>query len=864
MAGSALPPRNWKGPKRVNNGERPDSFLFAFKFARRDLRGSLKGFRIFLACLVLGVAAIAGVGTLSGSITRGLEENGRVILGGDVDIRLTQRAANEDEKNWFRENGRLSEIDTMRAMVRGMDSKISTLSELKAVDGAYPLFGALTLTDDSPAGPPQELLEKQDGIYGALIEPALADRLDLSRGSLVKVGDLAVQVRGLIATEPDKASQGLALGPRMIISGAALQDTGLVQPGSLVRYHYRIALAPGQSIADFRENAQTAFPDAVWRIRDATNGAPGIKRFIDRVSLFLTLVGLTALAVGGVGVGNAVRAYLDGKTETIATLKCLGASSRLIFRIHYLQVLFLAVMGSIIGLLLGIGGAMMASEFLARALPVPPKITITAGPLLMATAYGLLTATVFTIWPLARARETPAASLFRSQFSRFRWPRLQYILAILVSLGVLVLLAVLTSYEKKFAAIFIVSLAGIFALLMATGYAVQSLARRLHRPKIPALRLAIANLYRPDAATNSVILSMGLGLTLFVTVALIEGNLTRQVQEQIPERAPAFFFIDIQSDQLDNFVKTAESVPGVSDVEHVPNMRGRITRVNGVPAAEVKVAPDARWALRGDRGITYAAMPPKGAVVVDGKWWPEDYAGPPLVSMDKEIAKGLGLQLGDPITVNVMGREITATVANLREIDWTTMSINFVLVFDPHSLKGAPHAHLATARADDKAENALFRAVTGKYANISVIRMKEALQTVAKILEQLSSAVSAISSITLVAGILVLAGAFAAGHRKRVYDAVILKVLGATRKNIFATFLLEYALLGLVTSVIAAGAGWIAAYFVVTELLDGKWVSLPFTILATILVSVAVTLSFGLVGSWRALGEKTAPVLRVD
>ncbi|MCF8465810.1 MAG: FtsX-like permease family protein [Sneathiella sp.] len=848
----------------MNRQHNPESLGLAVKFARRDLRGNLKGFRIFLACLVLGVAAIAGVGTLSASITEGLRANGQVILGGDIDVRLTHRPASAEELGWLEEQGKISKIQTLRAMVGAFDGGKRTLAELKVVDEVYPLFGQLTVTAAGGTQNPQEMLAKRQGEYGALVEQGLIDRLELVLGSQIRIGELNFEVRGIIASEPDKASQGMALGPRTIISTDALTETGLVQPGSLLRYHYRIALHPDQSIAGFYENVKTVFPGAGWRIQDATNGAPGIKRFVDRVALFLTLVGLTALVVGGVGVGNAVRAYLEGKIPTIATLKCLGASSRFIFRIHYLQVLFLALAGSLAGLLLGVGGAIIASEFLARTLPIPPEISLQPGPLLLASAYGLLTATLFTIWPLARARETPAAALFRDTVSPHKWPRPVYFAAILFSFAALVMLAIFTSQETTFALIFVAAIIGIFGVLILVGYGVQAAARTLPRFKTPSLRLAIANLHRPGAATRSVILSMGLGLTLFVTVALIEGNLTRQVQEQLPEKAPAFFFIDIQPNQLADFVKTAELVHGVSEITHVPNMRGRITKVKDVPAAEVSVAPEAKWALRGDRGLTYAATPPAGAVVVEGKWWPENYSGPPLVSMDRDIAQGMGLKIGDSLTVNVMGRDIDAKIANLREIDWTTLAINFVLVFDENSLRGAPHSHLATARAEGVAESDLFRAVTDKFANISVIRMKEALQTVSSILEQLSSAVSAISSITLIAGVMVLAGAFAAGHRKRVYDAVILKVLGATRRDIFVTFLLEYALLGLVTSVIAAVAGWLAAYLIITELLEAKWISLPFTIIATILASVAVTLLFGLLGSWRALGEKVAPVLRSD
>ncbi|MEH6404865.1 MAG: ABC transporter permease [Sneathiella sp.] len=842
-----------------------ETFSLAVKYAFRELRGGLKGFRIFVACLVLGVAAIAGVGTLSSSISEGLRANGRVILGGDVDVRLTSRFASADEQHWLRSKGQVSEIQVLRAMVGAPASDQRLLSELKAVDSLYPLFGSLEQSSSqNPDTSFQALLANDKGDFGALVEPTLLDRLEVKIGDSLKIGGLRLEIRGVISSEPDKASQGMSLGPRVIISSSALQATGLVQPGSLLRYHYRLALNTQTTIADFREDAKLSMPDAGWRITDSSNGAPGIKRFVERVAMFLTLVGLTALIVGGVGVGNAVHAYLDGKISTIATMKCLGASSGLIFRIHYLQVLVLAFLGSIAGLILGVGLAIIASQFLASALPVPAIVTFQAGPLVLATAYGLLTATLFAIWPLARARETPAASLFRDVVAKRRWPRPFYLALVLVTFAALVALAILTVEEKVFAAGFVVAAIAIFFVLLLMGYLIQLGAKYAPKFRIPALRLAIANLHRPGAATASVVLSMGLGLTLFVTVALIEGNLREQVQDQLPENAPAFFFIDIQNNQLPDFVGTAQKIEGVSDVNHVPNLRGRIVKVNGIPAAQVNVASDVKWVLRGDRGLTYAKEIPVNATVVEGKWWPEDYQGAPLISLDQGAAVGMGIGIGDTLTVNVMGREVTATIANLREIDWSTLAINFVMVFDENTLAGAPHSHLATAKAGTDAEVRLFRTITKAFPNISVIRMKEALQTVSKILEQLSSAVTATASITLVAGVLVLAGAFAAGHRKRVYDAVILKVLGATRRDIFKTFLLEYAILGLITSLIAAGAGWLAAHTVITEILEAKWINLPYTVLGTIVISVCVTLLFGLLGSWRALGEKVAPVLRSD
>ncbi len=843
-----------------------ESLGLSIKYAFRELRGGLNGFRIFVACLILGVAAIAGVGTLSSSINDGLRANGKVILGADIDVRLTARPADPPQRQWLAKQGEVSSLIVMRAMVHAPSVDLRLLAELKSVDAIYPLYGDLKLNtrDGGFVGSPYQFLQNQEGSYGALVEPLLLDRLEIGIGDTLKIGQQDFVISGVIEREPDKASQGMALGPRVIISDAAMSMTGLVQPGSLLKYHYRLKLADNISIEEFRDLADQQQANAGWRITDSSNGAPGIKRFVDRVAMFLTLVGLTALVVGGVGVGNAVRSYLEGKTETIATLKCLGASSSFIFRIHYFQVLILALLGSLIGVVLGVGGAYVASQFLAQALPVPAVVTLQMSPLILATAFGLLTATLFAVWPLARARETSAASLFRDFAGQKKWPKPFFQLVTAIAFVTLVGLAVGTFNEKFFAIAFVIAASLVFAILYFVGMAVQEIAKKAPRARFPILRLAIANLHRPGSATASVVLSMGLGLTLFVTVALIEGNLRAQVQDQLPENAPAFFFIDIQNSQLADFKDATASIDGVSDVNHVPNLRGRVVSVNGVPASEVKISSDVKWVLRGDRGLTYSKEIPVNATIVAGDWWPENYTGSPLISLSEDAAVGMGVGVGDEMTINVMGREITAKIASLRKIDWSSLAINFVIVFDHDTLAAAPHSHLATAKASDASERELFRAVTKTFPNISVVRMKEALQTVSKILEQLSSAVTATASVTLVSGILVLAGAFAAGHRKRVYDSVILKVLGATRKDIFKIFVVEYALLGLVTSIIAAGAGWLGAYIVITDVLEAKWMNLPLTVLGTVAVSVFVTILFGLFGSWKALGEKPAPLLRSE
>ena len=847
------------------------SLTLAARLARRELRGGVRGFRVFIACLALGVAAIAGVGSVSAALTRGLAEGGQEILGGDVSIRLIHREASAEERAYFGERGAVSASAEMRAMARNAAADAvrgQTLVELKAVDNAYPLYGAMEL---SPAIAFDEAIAIRDGIPGLVVEPNLLSRLGVKAGDMVRIGETDFELRATILREPDRVSDGFALGPRAMISWEALAATGLVQPGSLVQYHYRVRLpeaARGSAgISAWIAGLNERFPDAGWRIQDRGDSAPGVRRFVERVALFLSLVGLTALVVGGVGVANAVKSYLDGKRATIAIFKCLGAPGALIFRLYLMQVMALALVGVAIGLVIG-GAAPFAVDAVAGdMIPVPAELGLYGGPLMLAAAYGVLTALAFAIWPLARAREVPATSLFRDLIAPVRrFPRPVYIAATGAALAVLAGLAVALAEERLFALWFVMGASGVFIVLWAAARGIMALAARAPRLRSPELRLALANIHRPGAPTPAVVLSLGLGLTLLVTVSLINGNLTGEISGDLPERAPAFFFVDVQPDQIDGLESLVTSRDGVSGFNRVPMLRGKIASVNGVPSEELKVAQEAQWALRGDRGITYSATPPEGSTLVRGTWWPEDYSGPPLVSFSEELAQGFGVGVGDRIAINVLGREIEAEIANTREIEWTNLGINFVLVFSPGLLSSAPHTVLATVEMNGgpQAEEALERDVTASFPNITSVRVREALDVVNALLGNFAMAVRATGVITLAAGILVLAGAMAAGFHSRVRDAVVLKVLGASRARILGVYVREYAALGLATALVAGFAGTVAAYIVITMLMELPWTFLPGTLAVTILLATLVTAGLGLLGTWRALSVPAAPVLRTD
>lgn len=839
-----------------------NGFALTWKLARRELRGGVRGFRILIACLALGVASIAAVGTVSEAIVAGLRADGRALLGGDVDLRLLHRTTTQDQDAYLAQQAEdLSRTVEMRAMTRPADRRgRRAMVELKAVDEAYPLVGDVALVPDLPL---EEAVARRDGTWGAVAEQTLLTRLGVGVGDRLHIGEATVEVRAVIEREPDRVASVFNFGPRLMVADDALPDTGLVQPGSLIRYHTRITVPAETGVVSWIEDLKAAFPKAGWRIRDTGGAAPGLARFIERMTLFLSFVGLTALLVGGIGVANAVGSYLDSKTATIATLKCLGAPGRLVFRTYLLQIAVLSAVGIVIGLALGVALPTVVLLAVGNLLPVRTEIAVYPLPMVLAAAFGVLVALTFALWPLARARGVAAASLFRTVVAPTRAKvRARDLAAVGGGALALAALTLATANDRYFAYWFVGGAAATLLLLRLGATAIMALAARLPRPRNTVWRLALANLHRPGTPTPNVVLSLGTGLSVLVAVALIEANLSNQISERLPKQAPAFFFIDIQSGQVDAFDAAVRSVNGAGELQRVPSLRGRIVRIAGVPVEKATVAPEAAWAVRGDRGLTYAVAKPARAKVIAGQWWPPDYDGPPIVSVDAGIARGFGVDVGDTITLNILGREITVRIASLREIDWRSVPFDFVFIFAPGALEGAPHTHIAAVAAPPEAEDAIEEAVTDRFANVTAIRVRDALEAVNEMLSGIGHAVRSTASITLVAGALVLAGAIAAGRQRRIYGSVVFKVLGATRGRIVRAFIVEYGLMGLVTGLIAAVIGTTTAWAVIVFLMDSEWVFRPAVVAVTAVVCILITQAMGFAGTWRALSEKAAPHLR--
>lgn len=829
-----------------------------WRIARRDLHRGFRGLRLLFICLFLGVATLATIGNLTAAITGEIASKGQLLLGGDVEVAMSQREATAAEKAAFSRLGRMSATVRMRAMAQRatMNSgPAAVLTELKGVDDAYPLYGTLMLK-----GRPAQAMRPDEVVIGQ----ALADRLDLRVGQDIHYGEASFRIRDIITDEPDRVGEGFTLGPVAITSMEGVRRTGLIQPGSLYESKYRIRLPDGVDAQRAGATLKKAFPAAGLDIKDRDRAAPGTSRFFERMGQFLSLIGLAALAIAGIGVSNGVASYLAIKRNGIATLKILGATSADVARIYLMQIGAVALIAIGCGLAVGIALPVVLVTAVRDILPVQPGFALTPWPLVTSALYGLLIAFIFTVPPLARARTLPAAALFRETVDRRTGVDRVSVGAVGTAILIVIALALGTAREPVFAASVLGAVGGILIVLLGIGVGIRGLARRAPTVRRPVVRLAIANLHRPGAQTSALVIALGLGLTLFVTLAAIQSSLSHEIQHSVPQKAPDQFVLDIPIAQQTPFLALVKREAPRAEVNIVPTLRGTIVAYRGQRVADLKELPEGAWFLRGERGVTYSDTLPEGSSLVEGDWWSRDYAGPPLVSLDREAAKIMEVGVGDTITVSVLGREIDARIASLRQVNWETMGFNYIMVFSPSALRNAPHSLAATITMppSSKDEPAMARALLAAFPSVSIIAVSEVVTQVTTLLGQMSTAIVLAGSVAILAGIAVLIGAIAASRQARAYDSVILKTLGATRWQILGAQAIEYAILAMALALVALALGLIAGWFVIVRIFEFGWAPDWLLVLATLGAGAVLTLGIGLIGSIPLMSVRPARALR--
>jgi len=829
----------------------------AWGIARRDLSARFKGLRLLLVCLFLGVATLAAIGSLTGAIEGELQSRGRASLGGDVGVEVWQRGLSPDEAAALAALGSVSTGTRLQAMASAGDATAPV--QLKAVDARWPLVGRLRLADGRMVGAPPA--------GQAWLAEGAAARLSLSPGQKFAIAGQPLTVGGIIADEPDRLGEGFSFGPPVIVADSFPASAGLLAPGSQFRTRASVAFGsaydPEQVVASLKKR----FPAAGFTLRTRDAASPGTERFITRMGEFLVLVGLAALVIAGIGIGLGVTSWLDGRRASIATLKVLGATGADIARITLLQVGTAALAAALAGIAAGVLVTPLLARALGDLLPVSTALTIDLPALLRAGAYGLLVALVFTAPPLARARAFPAMALLRSRVSPLRQSWRHAALPVGLGLAAIAGLALATAAQPLLTMGFLAGSAAGLGLLTGFGVLLRKGLARLPRPRNPLLRTALANLHRPGAQTGALVTALGFGLSAFVLLAAVQTSLSANISARVPARAPDFFVLDLPKDRVGEFTAAAQRTAPGARVRVVPNLRGAILGYGPadrmIRVADLKTIPDDAWPLRGERGLTYSDTLPEGNTLTAGAWWQPGYSGPPLVSIDEKLAKALNLKIGDRLAVGLLGVERSATIASTRRIDWDSMGFNYVLVFSPNALADAPHNLAATIDLPPGTPTGgLLRQLVRAFPASSVIETGAMLGDARALLDRMSVAILAASSVAVLAGLAVLLGAIAAARSSRTYDSVVLRVLGASRLQLLVPLLGEYALLAGLLALVALPLGCGIAWGIIVLQFEFDWLPDWTQILAVLGGGLALVLAFAVTASLPVLRARPARVLR--
>ncbi len=843
---------------------------FYFRTLLRESRGSRGRLAFFVACLAVGVAAVVAVAGLSASLDDGIRREARQLLAADLVVRGNRplpaqvlaaiAAIPGAQRTDVRET-----VTVAAAASRGGRPGPSQLVELKVIDGFYPFYGKLDLR---PRRTLQELLTPRTTVVAS----ELLSRLGLKVGDDLHIGGEPFRVAGTVLSEPDRISISLTLGPRVFLSGPGFARTSLEGRGSRVGYRALVKLPEetGAGLDATAERLKRSLPKTEsFRVETYRQAQPALRENLSRVERFLGLIALLSLFVGGIGVAQSVRSWLISRLDAIAVLKCLGMRPREIFPLYLGQTALLGLAGSLVGIVAGVAIQLVLPSLFPDLIPAELIRPWQPAALLRGLALGLGVALLFSLPPLlAVLRVSPARVLRRDAepLPRHRWAVAATALALA---GGIWGMASLQSGSSLRGAQFTAGMALATAALAGAAFLTSRAARRLPRDVSPLwarpwLRHGLAALARPGAAGGAIV-ALGLGVLVVLAMSLVEKRLASQLAAEFPENAPSAFLVDIQPHQWPGVERSLRQA-GADGIESVPVVMARLAAIDGVGAEDLIDRAEEnggrRWALTREQRLTYMNDLPADNRVVAGALWSDPARAE--VSIEQEFADDIGVRLGSRLRFNVQGVPLDLTVTSLRTVDWGTFGINFFLVVEPGVLEQAPQQRLAVARLPRAGEQRLQDLLAAEFPNVTVLRLREILEKILKVLRRISLGIRFLGGFTVVAGIAILAGAISAGSVRRGREVALLKTLGMTRRGVAATFAVEYALVGLVAGAIGAVGGTVLAWAVVTRGFEIPWRFEPVSFAVALAASTVLAVVAGLAASLRALEKRPIEVLRAE
>lgn len=828
--------------------------------AWRDLRGSRDhALWLFVACLTLGVALIALGGGLAGQLSQGLHDGGRALFGGD--LRVETRAPLEPAQlEWMENHGEVSLFIEFHTMMRSPDGR-TTVVELQSPDQRYPLYGELQL---EPPQPLTQVLAQRDGHWGTALDGRLADNLGLSVGDRVGLGEIQAQVRALIRVQPDRSFNADWRGQPVLVHPEALDETGLVGFGSLVDYEYRVKTPEDPD--DWRAALVAAFPARAWEVDTFEERGQRLARRLGQVTTVVLLIGFATLCIGGLGVVNSVRAYLDGKLSSIATLRALGMREGRLTVVFVCQILLMAALASGLGVVLGGGLALLGAELAGERVPVALSPVSMLGPLLMALLFGLSTALAFALPLLGRALGVNTASLFRGQLGPATVAPAGFRLLTVVAWLVVLALLLIGLPRPGLGLAVVVGALCLWLFLEGLVRLIQAAARRLGQGRLPqgrfGLRLALSNLHRPEAPLRPILLSLGTALTLLVALALSVAQTLHTLQATLPDRLPALVFHDIANYQLADFRAALDAEPAMEEAALAPLVLGRLQSINGEVLEDSDDPFRANEALD-EHKLSHPEGNLDGVSLIAGDWWPADYQGPPLVAMEDREALPLGLEVGDRLIFSILGRQVEAELAAIFANRRVGTLFWLEGIFSPGVLDPFISRYVGVAYLPDEPANALQQRLAAAFPNVVSIYTVTVLDQMRGVLAQAAAGLGAVAASTLVASLLVLASVVATCRNRQLYEAGLLHTLGTRLGVIRASLALEYGLLAFIIAAVTLVLGSLVALGIVRALLEleAPW---PWQLgVAVALGGSVVCLSLGATSLLRAMREVPGRLLRL-
>jgi len=793
--------------------------IFDFNFLKlslRELKGSFNEFKIVMISIFLGVFIITAVGSLSKNLKHEINNKSSELLGGDFELSTTYQEFPIKIKEWLEKNGKTSLIVELRTMLTSNQSVglKRRIVELKAVDQNWPLKGVPIIVPNKSINKSLKMNNNNNN-NGALIDASLQKQLEIKVGDVLQLGKTKIQINGIIKKEPDRMFSFATFGSRLLISNATLKASGLVIPGSLVKY--KIKFIPNNKNIDlsFLNKFVQGTNISIKNIKNSTNN---FNSFIDKTSLFISLVGLITLLISGVGISNGVKGYLIKKIKNIAIFKALGAQNSIVFKIYFFQIIFIFLISIIPALIAGISIPFLLKTLISDSFLSTFEPFIFWEPIIISFLFGLIVCILFTIIPISKTYEIKPIQLLRlsAHHSLNNYSKKISALLLILIFALCFLIFKLTNDIKLSVYIFGVVLISFLILKGMTNLFFLSF-RKLKFKIGSLLEMARKSLIRPDTFAKSIVISFSIGLALLITLNIIEESLEHKIANTINKQAPNYFLIDIQPNQI-NQVKalTAEFI-GEDSLNAQPMLRGRVTAINNLKVENLKINKDVNWVLKRDRAFSWSNKIPKNVNIISGEWWPNDYTGPLLLSIGDKVAKGLNVKIGDKIQFNILGRNFEAEIFNTREIIWQNMDINFIFILSKNKIQNAPHSWIATTTNTNKEmNNALIEKIVSNFSNISSVSVEETYVAIKSILNLLITIVNSIAFITLLSGVIVLAGILNVSKKDKLYEVAIFKILGARPKKIIFLWLQEFLIIGLMASLISILIGMSVSFILVT------------------------------------------------